>query len=422
MEQENNNFSESDFSSLPEIVPDEPESGLVHSKVPFSPWLSETCFFYRRYFKQFVLLGLITAFLSYGSTYYIVKVAKMNRENEAASDAADLKKFDLFTSLRVSAWKSEEKLLHKNVEDQDSESGTAAASDSDKEPVSDESVKEPESFFADESEESESAEPSESSTEFDIGRGSFRSNQTSTAGSFFALLSKIFSVMIFCWAIKTLKTDNGSFRNLLFPSNWTLLKLAGSGILVSCIIVCVGFAVFVLALIPSSLVRNIAGGGGDFLTVGGCCVAFLITVYFAVRYLLTMPLIIDQNVSVFRSLKMSKQFMKKNISTLLRGALVYILVVFLLSLVIYLPLMFYFGEETFTSVNGYNIHSLIVEGDTSKLRCLMSIAYVVLATFTNSLTPAAGAVFYTMATGQYRPGAWERDNQSSDPADENKDA
>lgn len=375
---------------------------LTHCRVPLSAWFGETMTFCKRYFWRLLLLSAVISVLSYLG---YSRTQQCWTKTEGSSDVtldlvagtgtafADEETADFFAETDETAaeskpgGKGEEPADSSNSNDSNSESVETQNQASDSETSPDKAAgtaaKEIEYSFSD-----------------SIG---LKQNW-----SIFKLIAFIFQMMVMCWGIRTIQQDDGSWRNLLFPSWTTVFKL-------------IAVSAIMLLLVGAAIFIAVGPLDGFFAKLGGVktqiAVLLFALLFLFAKFALSGQLIVDRDFGPFRAMNTSWTFMRSNVSALILGIILTGLAFAILAVLFAVPL----GCLLYSHFDQANASPEAVQQQISSLtslRCGVGAYTIIIGTLTNLWTTGLFSVFYLMATGQKRPGAWPRDPASADEPQE----
>ncbi|MBQ3387717.1 MAG: hypothetical protein IJG60_00720 [Thermoguttaceae bacterium] len=389
----------------------EPLPELVHCKVPLGAWLGESVVFGKRYFWRLLLLGFIVSVLSLGfSSRY--------RQNPFVSGTLCTEGVSALIGGSAALAADEGADAGEEIDFFASESEPDAGAEP---PAQDEPQTAAEaSPPAGKGEEPADAGPSEdaaspSDAETDVLKtipcfGLWKNDECGSCcashpaaclvlGSVLWILAVLLGLMSHLWGIRTVQKDDGSWRNLLFPSWKTLPRLVLAWLIF----------VFIFSVIAAGFVILFGSLGAKFgsqIEMAGMFLTALLCLFVLLRYAMTAHLILDRDYGPIKALNTSWEFMKSNAGTLLTGFILYSLVLFVLALIVLVPLAFMLGNQDISDPDRLYQHIL----STPALAGTASAAMLLFNTLSQIGSIALASVFYLMATGQKRPGAWPRED------------
>lgn len=400
---------EESFSPLPGIETaagsDSPqEEGIHHCKVPRIPWYAETWVFYKRYFSRLLLMGLVLGLLALAASFFTktensdlpsvdtaAEAADSDVDFFADTDDADAEKADNEDSANTEETDDEKA----DMENAESEDGTKAA-DAEDTGTDDETEGAAENETADESRESLCQALSETSV--------------SGPGLIFLALETLFGWFFLRWTIQTLKTDKASARNLCLPSCWTVLKLIAAGILL-------GLYAFVLIFAAGCIFGAVSLCGIASIIAASITVLTILIFAILLSFSIYTHLILDQNCGAFKSLTLSRAFMRNNKWTFFRGLLRCFFLYIALAVILQIPIVAITIPKAVSLMNSgvepQAARTAIMQmlGDSQFYFWTQKVSTLVGSALLGSYMMVLTSVFYLMATGQRRPGAWERDGE-----------
>ena len=425
----------------------EPLPELVHCKVPLGAWLGESIVFGKRYFWRLFLLGFVASVLSLGfSSPYrqnpfmscgtFVKGANALAAGSAALAADEGtdggEEIDFFAPESESDADSEPSAQDEpqSAADEETDGGEEIdffAPESESDANSESSAQDKPQSAA---EGSPSAEEGTGSAEADLHEDTASSSDTETdacetgvcgfgrwknrrcrgccglnSSICLALVSALwifavlFGLMSHLWGLRTVQKDDGSWRNLLFPSWKTFPKLILAWFILTLILFVIAFG---FILLFSFLGEKL----GPQFAAAGALLAVFIFIFVLLRFAITAHLILDRDYGPVKALNTSWEFMKSNAFTLLTGFILYSLTLFVLAMVVLIPLAFMLGNQDISDPDRLYQHIL----STPVLIGTAAAAMILFNTLSQIGSIALASVFYLMATGQKRPGAWPREN------------
>ena len=302
-------------------TPGQADPQLTHCRVPLPAWFGETKTFCKRYFWRLLLLSAVISVLSYtGYNQMPQSCTKTEERCDTALDfmmgtgtaLADEKTADFFAETddpaaenRESGKKSEESADSSNGDSVDTEIQDQA-SDSEISPnkTADTAAQKFESNFS--------------------GNIGFKQNW-----SVFKLIAFIFQMMVMCWGIRTIQRDDGSWRNLLFPSWTTIFKIVAASAIM---LLLIGAVMFIIFGAMDGLFAKI---GGDAVQIA---FSLLIILFIFAKFALSWQLIADRDFGPLRAMNISWVFMRSNIGTMILGIILTGLVFAALAVLVAVPL------------------------------------------------------------------------------------
>ncbi|MBQ3387718.1 MAG: hypothetical protein IJG60_00725 [Thermoguttaceae bacterium] len=394
---------------------DTPLSGLSHSKVTLGVWYAESVIFAKRYFWSLFLLGIVMAVLlfygaSSGNALSCLKKggfcglkSALNMADSANAVYAD---DDDDADDDNDDDDDDDADDDDDDDDHDTPAAVSAAPGSDGSSSSAASAAPAEAVAASSAAASDaagSAGAADASASVNVtvnnSSAAAASDGTPAAGQAEAPVKKECQIcypicavlwgilwwMALCWGIRTVQKDNPSWKNLLFPSWQTLLKLIVLGFIVLCFAAAVYWGVLLLL--------------GSFGTLLCGIVISLILIYFALKLFLSANLIIDRNCGPLQAIGTSWRFMRGNVWTLFAGLFLFDLIVGIFSFIV-----------TFIVIGAASKLGGGAEQASGAMAWLPTAIRIVISALVNVGILALGSVFYLTATGQRRPGAWPREN------------
>ena len=333
-----------------------PDPDMTHCRVPLSAWLSETKTFCKRYFWRLLLLSLIFSvfsFLAYSAQWSSRNANPLNTavsSSHAVRDAGE-EKVDFFDN----------DAANPDKKDAPAESKSAAAP-----------VYCPIAF-----------------------------EKLGCFSGVFKICTLLFQLLVLAWVIRTIRQDNPAWRNLWFDS-WGAFFKAVASVLVFMICV-VTVLIFLGCLAP--LFKKIFPTAATAVQL--LCFLFIVAL-FTVKFALTIPLIVDRNFGPFRAMSISWTYMRSNIGTLIWGGIITCLGCFLLALLVSIPLGLLLAKHFDVA---HSSPEAIQQAlfSTPSVYWTVSALTVALSALMSTWTYGFSSIFYLMATGQERPGAWPRD-------------
>ena len=374
---------------------------LTHCRVPLSAWFSETGTFCKRYFWRLLSLSLLLSILS-----SLGQDARqlVQREPDAGAEAA----WNLLT---------------------DSASAQEESADSHGDAAEEQSAaaEEPADFFDNADE--ENAENAAGKSDADAAPEKEESPGSAAAAAdcpqggcvpcfgtgkylpFFSAVALILRLMILGWTIRTIQKDDGAWHNLAFPSWTTIFKVVAALVIILLLVVALFFLVFGL-LAPLSV---------KFSPYGPKLLALLflvIFIYVSLKLTLSFPLIVDRDLGPLQAVNTSWKFMNSNCGTFFWGMVIFIIVMGLAIFLITVPLATLgFRHLDLAETTPDALLETIL--GTPSLFWSAAAYYVLVGTITTVWMMGFTSVFYLMATGQKRPGAWPRDPEPAGEPSEN---
>lgn len=352
-------------------TPDSAAPDMTHCRVPLSAWLSETKTFCQRYFWRLLLLSLIASVLSllvYSSQWSSQNANPLN--SIVSSKSAVSPTHDIRDSVE-------------NVVD-----------------FFDNDVADPDGQNASADSESAAAPNGE-----DSAVPAFSPAPLKKLGKFSSVLkicSFFFQLMLLGWVIRTIRQDNPAWRNLRFAS-WSTFFKAFAALVVFFLLLMAAMVIFLDYLTPLfvKIFHNVAP------TVQSFCL-LLIVALFITKFALTVPLIVDRDFGPFRAMNLSWSFMRSNVGTFICGGIATFLGCFLLAILVSIPLGLLIAGQIDTANSSPEVIQQAIFSTPSL--CGAMIAFTVaVSTLISIWTYGFISIFYLMATGQERPGAWARD-------------
>lgn len=207
----------------------------------------------------------------------------------------------------------------------------------------------------------------------------------------FAFLIVLFAWMILGWGLRTVRQDDGSWKNLLFPTRFTLLKLIGVSLFVSVLCRLVRLAVFGPLVFACDTLAIIA--------------AMIILPFLYAKLGLSWHLVLDRDFGPVRAIKTSWKLTRGNTLVLVIGG-GFVLLAFLACFWCVSQLSFCFFSSWYGKAL---LNRLGVPLSLCLLRRLNSPVYVFVGTAAVMAVVSASAVFYLTVTRQPCPGAARRD-------------
>ena len=371
---------------------------LTHCRVPVSAWFGETMMFCKRYFWRLLLLSAVISVLSYIG---YSRTQQCCTKTEGSGDVT----LNLVTGTGTA-------FADEDTADFFAETDKTAA-----ESKSGGNAEEPADSSNSDSESAETqnqASDSEASPDKAAGTAARKIEYSFSDGvglkqnwSIFRLIALFFQMMVMCWGIRTIQRDDGSWRNLLFPSWTTVFKL----IAVSVIMLLLAGAVVFAVLGPMD---------GFFAKLGGdktkIAVLLLVLLFLFAKFALTGQLIVDRDFGPLRAMNTSWTFMRSNVCALILGIVFTGLVFAVLAVLLSIPL----GCLLYRHIDPANTSPGAVQQICSLpgLKCGVGAYTIIVSTLATVWSTGFFSVFYLMATGQERPGAWPRDLASADEPQE----
>ncbi len=193
----------------------------------------------------------------------------------------------------------------------------------------------------------------------------------------FGIIAAVFGWMVLSWGLRTARKDDPAWKNLLLPSWKTVPKLIALGFLAGC----VGALLFLCLILTVGFLHP----GIAFIAAALLCCIFL------VRIAIASHLIIDRDCGPIRAISGSWKLMRSNCWTLILGVAVAFLAICILGTIVFLL------TPTSDSAGTFLTGTVTVITNALAQVCSVSLA----------------SIFYLMATGQPRPGAWPRENTES---------
>ena len=207
----------------------------------------------------------------------------------------------------------------------------------------------------------------------------------------FAFLIVLFAWMILGWGLRTVRQDDGSWKNLLFPTRFTLLKLIGVSFFVSVLCRLVRLAVFGPLVFVCDTLAIIA--------------AMIILPFLYAKLGLSWHLVLDRDFGPVRAIKTSWKLTRGNTLVLVIGS-GSVLLAFLACFWCVSQLSFCFFSSWYGKAL---LDRLGVPLSLCLLRRLNSPVYVLVGTAAVMAVVSASAVFYLTVTRQPRLGAARRE-------------
>ena len=207
----------------------------------------------------------------------------------------------------------------------------------------------------------------------------------------FAFLIVLFAWMILGWGLRTVRQDDGSWKNLLFPTRFTLLKLIGVSLFVSVLCRLIRLAVFGPLVFACDTLAIIA--------------AMIILPFLYAKLGLSWHLVLDRDFGPVRAIKTSWKLTRGNTLVLVIGG-GFVLLAFLACFWCVSQLSFCFFSSWYGKAL---LDRLGVPLSLCLLRRLNSPVYVLVGTAAVMAVVSASAVFYLTVTRQPRPGAARRE-------------
>ena len=380
-------------------TPESPDQDLTHCRVPLSAWFGETKTFCRRYFWRLFFLSLILSILSFlgQDMRKLVNTESSNGDQTALNIVTSIAEAQEESDTGVSADGEEtidffDRAVEENAEN------PAEKTDAD---------------MAGEKEESSESGADAAASGCSKG-GCACCFGNGKYSSFFGTVAMILQLMVLGWTIRTIQRDNGDWRNLAFPSWTTIFKAIAVVIFFLLLILAALFFVFGLL---SPLLAKLPV---DSSTIQ-CFLLLIFLILVFIKFALSISLVVDRDFGPLRALGHSWKFMRTNGGTLFLGMMIFIFVFGVLVFLITIPLATLVFTLVFRHLEPAKASSdavLTMIRNTPAL-CWGSAAYYILVgTLATVWTMGFTSVFYLMATGQSRPGAWPRDVE---PVDEPSD-
>ena len=207
----------------------------------------------------------------------------------------------------------------------------------------------------------------------------------------FAFLIVLFAWMILGWGLRTVRQDDGSWKNLLFPTRFTLLKLIGVSLFVSVLCRLIRLAVFGPLVFACDTLAIIA--------------AMIILPFLYAKLGLSWHLVLDRDFGPVRAIKTSWKLTRGNTLALIAGG-GSVLLAFLACFWCVSQLSFCFFSSWYGKAL---LNRLGVPLSLCLLRRLNSPVYVLVGTAAVMAVVSASAVCYLTVTRQPRPGAARRE-------------
>ena len=369
---------------------------LTHCRVPVSAWFGETMMFCRRYFWRLLLLSAVISVLSYIG---YSRTQQCCTRTEGSSDVT----LDLVTGTGTA------------FADEDTADFFAETDETAAERKSGGNGEEPTDSSDSNSAETQSqASDSEASPDKTAGTAAkkIECSFSDVVGlkqnwSIFKLIAFFFQMMVMCWGIRTIQQDDGSWRNLLFPSWTTVFKL-------------IAVSVIMLLLVGAVVFAVLGPMDGFFAKLGGdkaqITVLLLVLLFLFAKFALSGQLIVDRDFGPLRAMNTSWAFMRSNVCTLILGIVLTGLAFAVLAVLLSIPL----GCLLYRHIDPANTSPEAVQQICSLpgLKCGVGAYTIIVGTLATVWTTGFFSVFYLMATGQKRPGAWPRDLASADEPQE----
>lgn len=393
-------------SSMPKSGKSAPPSGPDPVKVRLGAWFCESFTFARRYFWRLFLLAFVLSLLFLGLTPvgffrmscsggscsvkkhvgYAPRVNALYAEStppgeEMAAESSDVENGAANQS-EIRTDQSSENAGETAPAEPSAESGEAAAAEAETEAASAASAGSPASRPY--------CRPSPARRRAESRFSPFLSLYTWRLLSF-AFLIVLFAWMILLWGLRAVRQDDGSWKNLLFPSRFTLLKLIGVSFLVSVLCRLVRLVFFGPLLFVC-----------DTLTIAA---AIVILPFLYAKLGLSWHLVLDRDLGPVRAIKTSWRLTRGNTLALVIGG-GFVLIAFVAC--------FWGFAELFTRFfNSWYGKALLDHFGVSPSVCLFRRLdfpiYVLIGTAAVMTVVSASAVFYLTVTGQPRPGARPRE-------------
>ena len=192
--------------------------------------------------------------------------------------------------------------------------------------------------------------------------------------------------MILGWTIRAVRTDSGSWKNLLFPSRRTLPNL-----------VVLAALVFSLWFACGYLLTHCRAFRSCPIQLELRCLFALIWILVLARLALSAHLVLDRGFGPFRALKNSWRFTRSNV-------IPFLIVGYLIAAAAAAFAFLLFQVCSLSGLDRLLHHHFPGLGP----RRLAAPFYILLCTVFQPFITALSAVFYLTATGQPRPGARRR--------------
>ncbi len=352
-------------------TPESADPDMTHCRVPLSAWLSETKTFCKRYFWRLFLLSLIASVLSlfvYSSQWSSRNANPLNSivsPKSAVSPTRDVR----------DSGENDVDFFDNDVADPDGQNASvdsegAAAPNGEK-----------------------SAVPASSPALL---------KKLGNYSSVLKICSFFFQLMLLGWVIRTIRQDNPAWRNLRFAS-WSTFFKAFAALVVFFLLLMAAMVIFLDYLTP--LFVKIFHSAAP--TVQSFCLLLIVVIFFT-KFALAIPLIVDRDFGPFRAMNLSWSFMRSNAGTFICGGIATFLGCFLLAILVSIPLgIFLAGRIDTANSSPEAIQQAIFS--TPSLCGAMIAFTVAVSTLISVWTYGFISLFYLMATGQERPGAWARD-------------
>jgi uncharacterized membrane protein len=384
----------------PVASPDSSMPELIHSKVPFRPWLGESFVFAKRYFLRLFVLSLVVATLSFVGAL---------RVPESESSPQSCQTGALAEGESPAEFEAEEPAAPT-----EEESGVPDASVSEGDTVEETATEETEAVEESDEGGSETAITETSDVRGVCGSCGPRFSRCFPSSMFwlFLVVASLVSWMIMRWAIYTARSDDASWKNLSLGSLKTVVKLFALSFIIGCL-VGGGFLLVGGLWVWTALERP--DTALQFETVISSLVAvilFLGLVFMSLRFSISVPIILDRDYGPLRALKTSYKFMRSNVWTLVVGIIFYYLFSVILTFVVIVPMCasLYGGgsasadpELLSRTISSTKDWPFALQSVSAVLNAFLGVGWISLF-----------VIFYLMATGQRRLGAWPRDVEVAD--------